>query len=362
MGDVRPIHGSSDALHGSPATSLPQGCSTWVMRIVVAPDKFKGTVSARELTEALSAALRIAGHEVISLPLADGGEGFLDVFGGPNRTTTVDGPLGDEVEAAWRLDRGTAVIEMARASGLTLVGGAEGNDPIAASTYGVGELIATAVESGARRVLVGVGGSATTDGGLGALRALHPPQRLRGVELLVACDVRTRFVDAATVFAPQKGATRAQVELLRRRLERLAQVFVSESGVDVLDLEGGGAAGGLAGGLATIGARLLSGFELVAEEVGLDQAIEDADLVITGEGFLDEESFEGKVVGGVAALAAELGVRCVALVGEVVDPLPALPEGLQVLSMVDRFGVERAMADPCGCAVELALEAVAELG
>lgn len=331
------------------------------MRIVVAPDKFKGTASALELTAALSAALRIAGHEVISLPLADGGEGFLDVFGGPNRTTTVDGPLGDEVEAAWRLDRGTAVIEMARASGLTLVGGAEGNDPIAASTYGVGELIATAVESGARRVLVGVGGSATTDGGLGALRALHPPQRLRGVELLVACDVRTRFVDAATVFAPQKGATRAQVELLRRRLDRLAQVFVSESGVDVLDLEGGGAAGGLAGGLATIGARLLSGFELVAEEVGLDQAIEDADLVITGEGFLDGESFEGKVVGGVAALAAELGVRCVALVGEVVDPLPALPEGLQVLSMVDRFGVERAMADPCGCAVELALEAVAGL-
>jgi glycerate kinase len=329
------------------------------MRIVVAPDKFKGTASALELTAALAAALRVAGHEVISLPLADGGEGFLDVFGGPNRTTTVDGPLGDEVEAAWRLDRGTAVIEMARASGLTLVGGAEGTDPIAASTYGVGELIATAVESGARRVLVGVGGSATTDGGLGALRALHPPQRLRGVELLVACDVRTRFVDAATVFAPQKGATRAQVELLRRRLERLAQVFVSESGVDVLDLEGGGAAGGLAGGLATIGARLFSGFELVAEEVGLDQSIEGADMVITGEGFLDGESFEGKVVGGVAALAAELGVGCVALVGEVVDPLPALPEGLQVLAMVDRFGVERAMADPCGCAVELVLEAVA---
>ena len=359
MGHGHSCSWPSDALRCSTATFLRQDCSTWVMRIVVAPDKFKGTASALELTAALAAALRVAGHEVISLPLADGGEGFLDVFGGPNRTTTVDGPLGDEVEAAWRLDRGTAVIEMARASGLTLVGGAEGNDPIAASTYGVGELIATAVESGARRVLVGVGGSATTDGGLGALRALHPPQRLRGVELLVACDVRTRFVDAATVFAPQKGATRAQVELLRRRLERLAQVFVSESGVDVLDLEGGGAAGGLAGGLATIGARLFSGFELVAEEVGLDQSIEGADLVITGEGFLDGESFEGKVVGGVAALAAELGVRCVALVGEVVDPLPALPEGRQVLAMVDRFGVERAMADPCGCAVELALEAVA---
>ena len=329
------------------------------MRIVVAPDKFKGTATARELTEALADALRSAGHEVVALPLADGGEGFLEVFGGPNRTTVVAGPLGDEVEAAWRLDRGTAVIEMARAAGLTLVGGAEANDPIAASTYGVGELISVAVESGARRVLVGVGGSATTDGGLGALRALHPPQRLRGVDILVACDVRTTFVEAATVFAPQKGATRAQVELLRRRLERLAQVYLAESGVDVLELTGGGAAGGLAGGLATIGAGLVAGFDLVAEEIGLDQCIEGADLVITGEGFLDEESFDGKVVGGVAALAAELGVPCVAVVGEVVDPLPELPEGLRVLSLTDRFGEQRAMADPCGCAAELVLDEVA---
>ena len=329
------------------------------MRIVVAPDKFKGTATARELTEALADALRSAGHEVVALPLADGGEGFLEVFGGPNRTTVVDGPLGDEVEAAWRLDRGTAVIEMARAAGLTLVGGAEANDPIAASTYGVGELISVAVESGARRVLVGVGGSATSDGGLGALRALHPPQRLRGVDILVACDVRTTFVEAATVFAPQKGATRAQVELLRRRLERLAQVYLAESGVDVLELTGGGAAGGLAGGLATIGAGLVAGFDLVAEEIGLDQCIEGADLVITGEGFLDEESFDGKVVGGVAALAAELGVPCVAVVGEVVDPLPELPEGLRVLSLTDRFGEQRAMADPCGCAAELVLDEVA---
>jgi glycerate 2-kinase len=328
------------------------------MRIVVAPDKFKGTATARALSDALGIALRGAGHEVVLLPLADGGEGFLEVFGGPNRTTVVDGPLGDEVDAAWRLDRGTAVIEMARAAGLTLVGGAEENDPIAASTYGVGELISVAVESGARRVLVGVGGSSTTDGGLGALRALHPPQRLRGVEILVACDVRTTFVDAATVFAPQKGATRAQVELLRRRLERLAQVYLTETGVDVLGMEGAGAAGGLAGGLATIGARLVSGFELVAEEIGLDHCIEGADLIITGEGFLDEESFDGKVVGGVATLAAELGVPCLAVVGEIVDPLPELPAGLRVLSLTERFGEQRAMADPCGCAVEVVLGAL----
>src|SRR5690606_20289937 len=163
-------------------------------------------------------------HDTVELPMADGGEGFLDVLGGANRTTTVTGPLGAPVEAGWRLSKGLAVIEMAAASGLELVGGADENDPVAATTAGTGELIAEAVDAGARRVLVGLGGAATTDGGLGALQAIHPPQRMRGIDLVVACDVRTRFVDAATVFGPQKGASSAQVELLRRRLERLAQV------------------------------------------------------------------------------------------------------------------------------------------
>ena len=145
------------------------------------------------------------------MPVADGGEGFLDVLGGPNRSTMVMGPLGDPVDAPWRLAKGTAVIEMARASGLQLVGGAAGNDPIAATTYGTGELVAAALDAGARRILVGVGGSATTDGGLGALRAIFAPHRLRRVELFVACDVRTRFTEAAAVFAGQKGATPAEV-------------------------------------------------------------------------------------------------------------------------------------------------------
>jgi glycerate kinase len=320
------------------------------MRVVVAPDKFKGTASARELTAAIVDVLVAAGHEAVAAPMADGGEGFLDVLGGANRTDTVTGPLGDPVDAPWRIARGIAIIEMAAASGLTLVGGADENDPVSASTYGTGELISLAVESGARRVLVGVGGSATTDGGLGALRALHPTQRFRGIELVVACDVRTRFVDAADVFAPQKGASAAQVKLLHGRLERLAQVYEEESGVMVGDLEGSGAAGGLAGGLASIGAELVSGFQLVADEIGLDELVEGADLVITGEGFLDDESFDGKVLGGVAELAHELGVPCLALVGEVVEPIPALPEGLTVVSLSEMFGAERSMADPCGCA------------
>ena len=328
------------------------------MRIVVAPDKFKGTATATELATALVSALTDAGHDAVARPMADGGEGFLDALGGPNRTSTVTGPAGAPVEARWRLVRGTAVIEMAEAAGLILAGGPDDNDPVEATTAGVGELISLAVESGARRVIVGVGGSATTDGGLGALRALHPTGRFRGVDIEVACDVRTRFVDAAEVFAPQKGATPAQVELLRRRLERLAQVYRDEQGIDVTAIDGSGAAGGLAGGLATIGAQLTGGFDLVADELQLDESVASADLVITGEGFLDAESFEGKVVGGVASLCADAGVACLAIVGEVVDPLPTLPAGLEVVSLTARFGEERAMDDPVGCAIAVALEHV----
>jgi glycerate kinase len=331
------------------------------VRVVIAPDKFKGTASARAVARSVADRLWELGHDTVELPMADGGEGFLDVLGGANRTDVVTGPLGEPVEAGWRLSRRVAVIEMAAASGLDLAGGAEENDPVAATTAGTGELISIAVESGARRVLVGVGGSATTDGGLGALQAIHPPQRMRGIELVVACDVRTRFVDAAPVFGPQKGATTAQVELLRRRLERLAQVFLSESGVDVQALEGSGAAGGLAGGLATIGAELISGFDLVADEARLDEAIEGADLVVTGEGFLDDESFDGKVVGGVASLAAELGVPCLAVVGEVVEPLPELPSGLSVVSLTERFGTEESRARPGRCAAEVVADHLAAL-
>jgi glycerate kinase len=343
-----------------PAGPAPR-CFTVSVRVVIAPDKFKGTTTARAVARAIADRLWEMGHDTVELPMADGGEGFLEVLGGANRTSTVTGPLGELVEAGWRLSKRVAVIEMATASGLHLIGGAEHNDPVAATTAGTGELIEVAVESGARRVLLGVGGSATTDGGLGALQALHPPQRLRGIEVIVACDVRTRFGEAATVFGPQKGATPAQVELLRRRLERLAQVFLAESGVDVEALEGSGAAGGLAGGLATVGATLVSGFDVVSEEVGLDEELESADLVVTGEGFLDEESFDGKVVGGVAALAAALDVPCLAVVGEVVEPLPDLPAGLTVVSLTERFGAEASMERPGRCAADVVVDHLAAM-
>jgi len=260
------------------------------MRVLAAVDKFKGTASAAKVADAIAQAYWDTGHECVQLPVADGGEGTLEALGGPNRTSTVTGPLGDPVQADWRYSRGTAVIEMARSSGLTLVGGAKNNDAMAASTVGTGELIDQALSLGATKIVVCLGGSATTDGGLGCIRAISAPQRLKRVQLLVACDVQTLFTDAAPVFAPQKGATPAQVDMLRGRLERLAQVYQQEFGVDVRHLPGTGAAGGLAGGLVALGGRLLPGFDLVADELDLHDRVAEADLVITGEGYLDTES------------------------------------------------------------------------
>lgn len=323
------------------------------VHVVAAPDKFRGTLSAPEAAEAVADAVAAAGGTTDRVPMADGGEGFLDAFGGPNRVTTVTGPLGEPVDAAWRLERSRhhrprAIIEMARASGLTLAGGPDANDAVEATTRGTGELILAAVEAGSQEVLVGVGGSATTDGGLGALQALYPSQRLRGVDLIVACDVNTRFVDAAPVFAAQKGASPAQVELLRRRLERLVGSYAHDYGVEVADLEGGGAAGGLAGGLAAVGARLEPGFDVVADAVDLAGRTETADLVVTGEGGLDAESFHGKVVGGVVELARQLGRRVLVVAGEVDDGV-AIPPDVEVVSLVERFGNDRARRHAAGC-------------
>lgn len=276
----------------------------------VAPDKFKGTLDAPRAAAAMARGVESAGYdEVRIVPLADGGDGTLDtlvaVLGGSRRTTRVVGPLGEPVEAEWAMGRnGTAIVEMARASGLALVTGRR--DPLAATTRGTGELIAAAVREGARRVLVCVGGSATTDGGLGALEALG--WSIAGTEVVVACDVTTTFVDAARVYGPQKGAGPAEVALLTRRLETLADDLERRTGVDIRTVSGGGAAGGLAGGLAALGARIEPGFEVVATAVGLGEALEGADLVLTGEGRLDDTSFSGKVVGEVLDWAADLGV------------------------------------------------------
>ena len=331
------------------------------MLVVAAPDSFSGTARAAEVAAAIARGAEAAGARCDVAPVADGGEGTLEALGGAVRTTIVRGPLGDPVAAEWRmLDDRTAVVEMARASGLTLAGGPEGNDPLRASTAGTGELIAAALDAGARRVIVGAGGSASTDGGLAALTALNPRRRLHaGVELIVACDVDTLFVDAAEVFAPQKGATPAQVALLRRRLERLAQIYVRDYAVDVTELPGSGAAGGLAGGLAAAGAELVPGFDVVADALSLPERIAGADLVVTGEATLDAESFEGKAVGGVVELATEAGVPVLILALDVLaDELPELPASVEVVSLAVRFGRERAMAHLAGCVAEAVDSAV----
>jgi len=305
------------------------------MHLLAAPDKFRGTLGAREAAAAIAAGAARAGWSAAELPLADGGEGTLDVLGGGNRRTTVTGPLGERLEAEWRLEEdGTALIEAAQACGLTLAGGAEGNDPLRATSRGVGELVAAAVAEGATRIVVAVGGVASTDGGVGAVDALPP----RLPPLDVACDVEARFLDAVDVFGPQKGATPDQVRILRERLAKL----------DVPDLPGSGAAGGLAGGLAAKGARLLPGFDLVASRLGFDEHLEGADLVVTGEGLVDATSLTGKVVGRVLARADAAGVETLVLAGDVTAGSP-----IDAVSLVERYGPERALAEPAACLAEL---------
>ncbi len=343
-------------------------------RALGAPDAFKGTAAAPALAGAVAAGARRAGWECDLCPLSDGGEGFAEVLAagsvrsdgspaGAWHETTVTGPLGQPVAARWWLYDGVAVVESAAASGLLLVGGAEGNDPVRASSRGTGELLLATAAAGARRVLLGVGGSATTDGGRGALEAVEEAGGLSGIEVVVACDVETRFVDAAAQFGPQKGATPTQVAELRHRLVGLARDLRARYGVEVSDVPGAGAAGGLAGGLTALGARLVPGFGVVADAVGLEDRLARTDVVVTGEGRLDASSWSGKVVGGVVGLARRLGVPVLVVAGALG---PGGIEGgagaeVEFRILTDRFGEARALADPAGCVEEVVADVLGEL-
>jgi glycerate 2-kinase len=281
---------------------------------LVAPDSFKGTFTAQQVAAALAAGLRAAGREAEELPVADGGEGTMDVLcgalGGELRSVTVSDPLGRPVEARFALlPGGAAVVETAQASGLGLVDDGQ-RDAWAASTRGTGELIVAAVEAGAERVIVTVGGSATTDGGAGALEALDAAG-VR-VEIDVLTDVRTPFEKAASVFGPQKGADPEMVRRLERRLHRLADGFRRDPRGEPMT----GAAGGLSGGLwAQYDARLVSGAAYVLDAIGFDERMRAAAFVVTGEGRLDEQTLQGKIVGEVATRCRQGGVACHAVVG-----------------------------------------------
>ncbi len=298
---------------------------------LVAPDSFKGSFSAPEVAAAIASGLCAAGRQALELPVADGGEGTMEVLvaalDGELVSATATDPLGRPIEARFALlEDGSAVVETAQASGLGLVAEDE-RDAWAASTRGTGELIAAAAAAGATRVIVTVGGSATTDGGAGALEALE--EAGVSVELDVLCDVRTPYEDAPRVFGPQKGADPEMVERLERRLAELAARMRRDPRGEPMT----GAAGGLSGALwAEHGARLQSGAAYVLDAVGFDERMRASSFVVTGEGRLDEQTLQGKVVGELATRCRQTGVTCHAIVGR--NELNAFDERILDLASV----------------------------
>jgi glycerate kinase len=282
--------------------------------VLVAPDSFKGTFTAREVAHAVAEGLREGGLEAEELPIGDGGEGTMDALvaalGGELHELTVSDPLHRPVKASFAiLPDGRAVVEMALASGLALVKENE-RDAWAATTRGTGELIVAAVEAGASEVLVTVGGSATTDGGAGAVEVLDEAGVKPKLEVL--CDVRSTFEEAPRVFGPQKGADARMVKRLERRLDKLAAAAPRDPrGVKMT-----GAAGGLSGGLyAYMGAKLVPGAAYLLDTVGFDERMRAAHFVVTGEGRLDHQTLAGKGPGEVATRCRQSGVACHAVVG-----------------------------------------------
>ncbi len=326
------------------------------MRVVIAPDKFKGSLSALEAAEAMARGVtRVAPRARIDrVPMADGGEGTVDALvaatAGSYHQARVTGPLGDPVDATFGLlgDEQTAVLEMASASGLSLLP-ASRRDPWRASTRGTGELVLAAIGAGARRIILGIGGSATNDGGAGlaqalGFRLLDAEDRelgpgggelgrlaridstaklgvLNSVEIAVACDVTNPLCGpdgASAVYGPQKGASPEMVQRLDGNLAHLATIIERDLGVAIRDLPGAGAAGGLGAGLvAFAGGRLEKGVNLILNAVKLRDRLAAADLCLTGEGALDGQSIYGKTVVGVASLARSLSCPALAVVGSI---------------------------------------------
>jgi glycerate kinase len=295
--------------------------------VLVAPDAFKGTFRAVEVATAVERGLESAGWRADRCPVADGGEGTLDVLltalGGKTAGADVHDPLGRPIDGGFALieDGGTAIVEVAEASGFARIADDErGPETIwTADTHGTGELIVAAVDAGAQVVLVAAGGSATVDGGAGAIAAIEDGGGLRGAQLVVLCDTRAAWEEAAAMYGPQKGADTATVKRLGRRLrDRAAALPRDPRGVAM-----SGAAGGLAGGLwAAFGAQLVAGAPFVLDTLLFDARMRTARAVVTGEGRLDAQSLTGKLVGEVATRSRQAGVPCHAIVGSTtLDPL-----------------------------------------
>lgn len=330
--------------------------------VLVAPDSFKGTASPRQAAAAIATAAReVPDVEVACRPMSDGGEGFVEVASptdGEIVESLVSGPLGDPVRARWCLGGDRAVLEAASACGLDLAGGPSPARALSASTAGVGQLLVEALRRPVERVLLGVGGTASTDGGLAAVEEVAAAGMVDAVagRLLVACDVATDYLAAAACFGPQKGAGPAEVAELERRLAVAAAELRRRFGRDPTRLPGSGAGGGLAGGLAAIGAELVAGAGLVADVVGLEAAIASASVVVTGEGRFDSTSLAGKVVGTVLDLADTGGVPVVVVAGSVTDP-PSHPALAAVVDLSAACGAAIARTQLAG-AVKATLPAV----
>ncbi len=345
-------------------------------RVVLIPDSFKGTMSSLEICEIMQRAIlaHYPAAEVVSVPVADGGEGTVDAFltalGGEKIHVPVHGPMGETVDGFYGRLGDTAFIEMAAAAGLPLMG--DHLAPEDASTYGVGELMVHAAAHGAKKLIVGLGGSATNDGGCGAAAAagirfldesgipfiptggtlkkiaaldmseLEPS--LRTAEIVTMCDINnplTGASGAAYVFAPQKGADKAAVLRLDEGLKHLARIVRDRLGVEIETVPGAGAAGGMGGGMiAFFGSRLEMGIQVVLDTVGFDRLIAGADCVFTGEGKLDSQSLGGKVVIGVARRARKQQVPVIAVVGDIEDPVEKVyDEGVTGIFSINRVAV-----------------------
>ncbi|HEX5496817.1 MAG TPA: glycerate kinase [Mycobacteriales bacterium] len=372
------------------------------MRILVAPDSFGGTLSAVQAAEAIAEGwIRSApADQILTRPLSDGGPGFVhvldSVLDGRLLPVQVPDPLGRMVPATVLRVGATAYVESAQAAGLHLLGPAD-RDPLRTTSYGVGVMLAAAVETGARRAVVGLGGSGTNDAGAGMLAALgvlpldaagaalpyggaallgldrmEGAPRLRGIDLIAASDVDNPLVGeqgASAVFGPQKGASPDDVALLDTALARWARVAERDlpgAPVGLAGLPGGGAAGGMGAALLALGGGRRSGIDLVREAVGLDAAVDGADLVLTGEGSFDSQSLRGKVAAGVARVAADRGRDCLVLAGQVTLGEPELA-GLPAVgvraaySVAEHAGsVRAAMSDPAERLAALAADVAAE--
>ena len=311
------------------------------MKVVIAPDSFKGCLSAQEVASTLASALRglHPDWEIVEFPLADGGEGTVDVLtpalGGEFRLAVVSDPLGRPVTARYGLLDDTAIIEVAEACGLKYLEAGERN-PLIATTYGVGELLMAAYAQGARHFVIGLGGTATCDGGAGMLQVPGLREAMKNCSIELLCDVEIPFIGpegAVQRYAPQKGASTADLEILEERMKAFAGTLLSETGVDVLSLPSAGAAGGLAGAFtACFGAENRSGIDRILDLTGFDSVVADVDLVITGEGKSDLQTLSGKVALGVLHRAK--GIPVVLVSGRIEDESALSSAGFSKLIQV----------------------------